>query len=150
MQGYNLRDQNKIVWFFITSVILKVFAELIDIEIFITFLLEKDIFYGSFLITFKLTPLFLSIISYLIVGSTRCQKISKQTEPDESIQHEQKDGNQSLEKWEFLWQIPFIQLIRHFLLWKQLRKVIREKKQAGEKEAEMIIDSKIQTFRLIG
>ena len=79
--------------------------------------------YVSFIIALKFMPLFLSIISYLIVGSTRCKKISKQTE--------QNDGYQSfkLDKWEFLGQIPIVQLVRSFILWNQLRKIIHENRK---------------------
>ena len=41
-----------------------------------------------------------------------------------------------------------MQYVRSFLSWNQLRKAIREKQHTGEKEAEMITDSKIQTFRM--
>ena len=33
----------------------------------------------------------------------------------------------SLSRWEFLWQAPGVQLIKHFQLWKKLRQKLNEK-----------------------
>jgi hypothetical protein len=34
-----------------------------------------------------------------------------------------------LSKFEFLWQLPYIQLIRHFILWNDLRKAVLKKQK---------------------
>ena len=34
-----------------------------------------------------------------------------------------------LSKFEFLWQLPYVQLIRHFILWNELRKTVLKKEK---------------------
>ena len=34
-----------------------------------------------------------------------------------------------LSKFEFLWQLPYIQLIRHFMLWNELKKAVLKKER---------------------
>ena len=62
-----------------------------------------------------------------------------------------RNENSLLTKEEFLWQIPIAFEVRNFKLWKMLKDTIREnqKSRSSEsKDAVMMVESQIQTFRM--
>ena len=70
----------------------------------------------TFLDYAKFLPLILSMIVHLL---KLCQKGST----------EEENGKSMTSKFEFLWQLPYIQLIRHFILWNDLRNAVLEKQR---------------------
>ena len=88
-------------------------------------------------------PLLFSTISHLLYKKKHVdQKKDDATEEnEENNQEEPKTYVITEEKWEFLWQAPFISVIKNFILLKELIRVKDEKDQVK-------VDAKIQNFRL--
>ena len=94
-------------------------------------------------------PFLLSMIGHLISKKTKNDVNRK----DENVQVQNKLTGLSsiLSKWDFFLQLPIINIIQNFRLWKELRKAIKEEQLhdgQNEKDAVMRVDSKIQTFRM--
>ena len=74
----------------------------------------------TFLDYAKFLPLILSMIVHLL---KLCQKGPIEEENGKSV------FSSMISKFDFLWQLPYIQLIRHFILWNDLRKAVLEKQR---------------------
>ena len=113
-------------------------------------------------------PLLLSTISHLIYKKKNIDEKEPEEEPEvkpkpvqepkpePELEPEEKEAKEEGEendkeepqtyaitegKWEFLWQIPIINAIRNFVLLKELI-------QAKNEKDEVIVDAKIQNFRI--
>ena len=88
-------------------------------------------------------PLLFSTISHLINKKKHgVQNKDEATEENkENNQEEPKTYVITEDKWEFLWQAPFISVIKNFILLKELIRVKDEKD-------EVKVDAKIQNFRI--
>ena len=91
----------------------------------------------------SILPLFFKTISYFIYKKKRGDqnKDDATEENEENNQEEPKTYVITEDKWEFLWQAPFISVIKNFILLKELIRVKDEKD-------EVKVDAKIQNFRL--
>ena len=70
-------------------------------------------YYGSFVIGFTFLPFVFSMVAYLL--------------SDKKTPEGHRKGNvieSCFAKWNFLWQIPFVQLARHFILWMEFKSTV--------------------------
>ena len=89
-------------------------------------------------------PLLFSMISYFIYKKKDVNQEEDGKERREEKENEQEEPETYViveNKWEFLWQIPVVSVIRNFVLLKELIRVKDEKD-------EVKVDSKIQNFRI--
>ena len=95
-------------------------------------------YYGALITMFSFMPLLVSTISSMI----RKKEEVNQVDEEDKEENDQPKTYLIIEgKWEFLWQTPFINAIRNFILLKELIK-------AKDEKDEVKIDTKIQNFRI--
>ena len=87
-------------------------------------------------------PFLFSMFSFFVIKMTAKRRCCNDSDDGQ-------ENTRYYSNWDFFWQIPLIQLIRHFTLWRTLWKELKKKATVGGNDKElMTIFSKIQTFRM--
>ena len=126
----NFSDTVKICWFFFTCLtkIGETFFNWLAVP---GLYLSFPIYFAIVQALINLAPFLWALTAYLV--------------------QKRRNENSLLTKGEFLWQLPIGFEVRNFMLWKRLKDTIRENQKtrsSESKDAVMMVESQIQTFRM--
>ena len=87
---------------------------------------------------FKFLQFLLSLVGHLISKKIKCDV--NRNDENVKVQNKLTGLSSILSKWDFLLQLPIINVIQNYRLWKELRKAIKEKQfHDGQNEKDSVM-----------